>query len=270
MTVSIEQVSLRFSKAKGGEEYVLKDFSLTIHDGELTCLLGPSGCGKSSLLGLIAGFVRPSHGKILVRDKKIHRPDINRTLVFQEYALFPWLNVIDNVSFGLRYSIQDKQERYMAAARYLKMVGLLEHARSSISQLSGGMKQRVALARALAVKPDLLLMDEPFGALDDHTRGSMQKELIRIRENLKPSVIFVTHSVDEALILADRIIIMARDKTQSEKGGVIKADIRIASARPRDLASQEMLKLRRQIQEALFSNMPKPSSDNNFTYDANI
>jgi len=252
MNLEIKNLSLKYSGAKSSKDYILKDLDLEINRGEFTCLLGPSGCGKSSLLGLIAGFVRPSKGELLVNNKKITRPDINRTLVFQEYALFPWLNVIENIAFGLKYTISDKEERYMVASRYLKMVGLIDHSKDRIGELSGGMKQRVAIARALAVRPDLLLMDEPFGALDDKTRNEMQQQLISIWQDLKPSIIFVTHSVDEALILADRILVMNKAKNNDENShlGEIKADIRIDASRPRTLNTLNLY--RNQVLEALY------------------
>jgi ABC-type nitrate/sulfonate/bicarbonate transport system ATPase subunit len=251
MSVKIQNISLKYLVNPNGKahlDYILKDLSLDVEEGEFVCLLGPSGCGKSSLLGLVAGFVKPNQGEIFVNDKKVLSPDISRSLVFQEYALFPWLNVIENVSFGLRYQIKDYEQRSLTASRYLKMVGLIDHARDSISQLSGGMKQRVALARALAVKPDLLLMDEPFGALDDKTRTDMQKLLINICLDLKPMVIFVTHSIDEALILADRIIVM--DKDNKTGLGAIRADIKINSTRPRTL--NELGEYRNKVVDVLY------------------
>lgn len=237
--ISIKNISLKYPGAKNSY-YVLKDLSLEINQGEFVCLLGPSGCGKSSLLGLLAGFVKTTQGEVLVNKKKVTRPDMHRTLVFQEYALFPWLNVIQNIAFGLKYQIEDREERYLVASRYLRMVGLLEHAKDKINDLSGGMKQRVAIARALAVKPDVLLMDEPFGALDDKTRSDMQRELINIWQELKTTVVFVTHSIDEALILADRVIVMNKTQQQRdslEPQGEIKADIRIIQPRPRSLSN---------------------------------
>ncbi|MCE2929629.1 MAG: ATP-binding cassette domain-containing protein, partial [Candidatus Caenarcaniphilales bacterium] len=175
-------------------------------------------------------------GKVLFENQQIKRPSIDRTLIFQEYALFPWLNVIENISFGLKDSIQDKEERLNIASKYLEMVGLIDHARDKISNLSGGMKQRVAIARALAVKPKLLLMDEPFGALDEKTRIEMQKQLIQIWQKLGMTVVFVTHSIDEALILADRIIVMGKSPLNNVSGE-IKADINITQTRPRDLST---------------------------------
>jgi NitT/TauT family transport system ATP-binding protein len=267
LKVLIDRVSLKYPNSTGKEEYLLKDFSLEIDEGEFTCLLGPSGCGKSSLLGMVAGFVQGSSGKILVGDKKISRPDLSRTLVFQEYALFPWLNVIENVAFGLKYKMRNKSERLLIASRYLHLVGLLKQARTKVSQLSGGMKQRVALARALAVKPDLLLMDEPFGALDDQSRLIMQSEIVKIWTQYKQGVLFVTHSVDEALLLGDRIVIMGKDENEVS---IVKADISIKLDRPRDLSSLELNRARSEIQYALFSKSEKSKSKNFEFFDPGI
>lgn len=250
--IDIEKLSLKYPGSKN-DHFVLKDLNLKIEKGEFVCLLGPSGCGKSTLLGLMAGFVKPTHGKVSVKGWKVTRPDIDRTLVFQEYALFPWLNVIENVAFGLKYQIKNSEERYLTASRYLKMVGLIDHAKDKINDLSGGMKQRVAIARALAVKPDVLLMDEPFGALDDKTRSDMQREIINIWQELKMTVVFVTHSIDEALLLADRIIVMNKtklDDDSSEPQGEIKADIRINNLRPRTLDA--MNEARNQIIDVIY------------------
>ncbi len=251
MTLLINNASLIYQGARHKGDYILKDINLEIRDGEFTCLLGPSGCGKSSLLGLIAGFVKTSSGEISMAGKKITRPDINRTLIFQEYALFPWLNVIENVAFGLKYQIKDKEERFVQASKYLKMVGLLDHAKDPIYQLSGGMKQRVAIARAFVVKPDLLLLDEPFGALDDQSRFNMQKLITEIWSELKTTIVFVTHSIDEALILADRIIIMGKSSDEFASGE-IKADINIPSSRPRSLS--ELSSYRSKILDVLYAN----------------
>ncbi len=258
MAVFVDKVALKYPNSK---DYILKNLSLTIQPNEFVCLLGPSGCGKSSLLGMIAGFVQPNQGKVYHNDEIVKRPSLTRTLVFQEYALFPWLTVIENVAFGLKFIIRDKQERFKVAARYLKMVGLLDHAKDNIFQLSGGMKQRVALARALAPQPDLLLMDEPFGALDDKTRSDMQNQLINICQELRPTVIFVTHSVDEALKLADRIIVIAGAK---ESKGEIKADIKINIPRPRDL--NELNHYRNQVLDVIYGKDDKKQ----FSFDAMI
>lgn len=259
--VDLKNISLAFPSSRGNQkDYILKDFSLSIAAGEFTCLLGPSGCGKSSLLGLIAGFVKATKGSVEVAGEKVSRPDISRTLVFQEYALFPWLNVIENVAFGLQYKIPEKEERMMIAARYLQLVGLSKAAKQSIAELSGGMKQRVALARALAVRPKILLMDEPFAALDDTSRNTMQSELIQIWRELKPSVLFVTHSVDEALMVADRIVVLAKaDETKGQSPGLIKADFKITEQRPRQLS--DLQGYRQQILDALNADASMQAQD---------
>lgn len=239
MTVIFDDVSLKFDSKN---TFVVKNINLEIKQGEFVCLLGPSGCGKSTLLSMLAGFNKPSSGKILMNGEEVLRPDLDRTLVFQEYALFPWLNVIQNVAFGLKKIIENRDERYLLASRYLKMVGLLNNARDKISELSGGMKQRVAIARALAVKPRLLLMDEPFGALDEMTRRDMQDLLVEIWQDLKPSVVFVTHSIDEALLLADRIIVMDANKDDPNLIGSIKAQLEIDKVRPRSLSDLVSIK----------------------------
>lgn len=250
MFVHVNNASLIYQGAKYKGKYILKDVNLDLNKHEFTCLLGPSGCGKSTLLGLIAGFVLPSSGEILVNGNPISRPDINRSLVFQEYALFPWLNVIENVCFGLEHKLKNKEERCELAMRYLKLVGLQDHAEDSIAQLSGGMKQRVAIARALVVEPELLLMDEPFGALDDQTRGNMQKLITELWLELKTTIVFVTHSIDEALLLADRVIVMSKPDTGPYSHGEIKADLRIEQPRPRQL--NQLSAQRRQIMDLLY------------------
>lgn len=230
--IVIDKVFLKFDSGKK-QNYIFENLNLNIQQGEFVCLLGPSGCGKSSLLALLAGFIKPTQGQIIVSGSIVTRPCIKRSLVFQEYALFSWLNVIDNVAFGLK-SIKNREERLLIASKYLEMVGLIEHAKDSVENLSGGMKQRVAIARALAVRPDLLLMDEPFGALDEKTRLDMQKELINIWQDLKTTIIFVTHSLDEALLMADRILVMIKNSSGKAE---IKDNIVINEARPRSFGN---------------------------------
>ncbi len=232
----VENLALKYpSRDKQKHQYIFKDINLTIPQGQFVCLLGYSGCGKTSLLGLMAGFLKANHGKLSLNGNKISGPHISRTLVFQDYALFPWLSVIENVAFGLKHKISNSGERFFYASRYLQLVGLIDHAHDRISELSGGMKQRVAIARALAVRPELLLMDEPFGALDPETKTGLEHELVRIWQGLEPTIVFVTHSIDEALILADRVIVMGESEEEDVKG-CIKADIMIDSPRPRELS----------------------------------
>ena len=186
----------------------LIDVSLEVQAGELLCLLGPSGCGKSTLLNIVAGFLLPTRGRALVDGAPITGPGPERGVVFQEYVLFPWLTVAQNVEFGPRLKGAPAAQCRQIAARYLEMVGLREHAAKFPVQLSGGMKQRVAIARALANGPSIILMDEPFGALDAQTREVMQEELSRIQRVEHKTIVFVTHSIREAVYLADRVVVL--------------------------------------------------------------
>ncbi len=257
MNIEFKKVSLVYPGSSSKKNLILEDFSLEIKHGEFVCLVGPSGCGKSSVLGLAAGFVKAIKGEVISAGTKVSRPDISRTLVFQDYALFPWLNVIENVAFGLKHQIKDKDERFLRASRYLKMVGLLDNAKDKINNLSGGMKQRVAIARAIAPRPQYLLMDEPFGALDEKTRHTMQLELVSLWQELGTSIVFVTHSIDEALVLADRIIVM--NKSKDKTSGSIVADIKIDKLRPRELT--KLSEYREKIVNALYQNQEAQSFD---------
>lgn len=227
------------------DELVLENLSFEIYAEEFVCILGPSGSGKSTILGLIAGFIKPTKGKILFNSKQVVRPDSTRTLVFQEYALFPWLNILDNVAFGLTTKNLSKNETRKTAFEYLNLVGLASYKSHSVNELSGGMKQRVALARALAVDPEVLLLDEPFGSLDHHTRDSMQIELLRLLSKTKKTTVFVTHSVDEALKLADRIILIGNKPSR------ILLDITVPISRPRDFNSAQITNIRNKILDKL-------------------
>ena len=228
------------------DENILKDLNFEIFAEEFVCILGPSGSGKSTILGLVAGFIKPTYGEILFNSKPIKRPDASRTLVFQEYALFPWLNILDNVAFGLTTNNTNNNNSVKEKAlEYLNLVGLAEYKNHSVSQLSGGMKQRVAIARALAVDPEVLLLDEPFGALDQRTRDSMQNELLRLLSKTKKTVLFVTHSVDEALKLGDRILVIG------DKPGKLLFDTTVAISRPRDFQNPVLVNIRNQILEKI-------------------
>lgn len=229
------------------DEVVLKELSFEIFAEEFVCVLGPSGSGKSTILGLVAGFIKPTSGNILFNSKKIERPDSTRTLVFQEYALFPWLNILDNVAFGLTTKNSNIKTARERALKYLNLVGLSAYKDHTVNHLSGGMKQRVAIARALAVDPEVLLLDEPFGALDQQTRESMQTELLRLLGKTKKTVLFVTHSVDEALKLADRVLVIGG------KPGKLLFDTTIAASKPRDLKNTKLVSIRNQVLEKLIS-----------------
>ena len=232
-------------KHKGKEETVLENISFKIFPDEFICILGPSGCGKSTILGLIAGFIKHQSGTVLFNSKTIKRPESSRTLVFQDYALFPWLNIMDNVAFGLTTKNVSKSQIEEKVLYYLNLVGLSDYKDHSISQISGGMKQRVALARALAAEPEVLLLDEPFGALDQQTRENMQIEILRLWATKKRTVVFVTHSVDEALKLADRILFV------SGKPGKLILDIKVEEKRPRNFGNSNLNQIRSQILEKL-------------------
>jgi NitT/TauT family transport system ATP-binding protein len=197
----------RVSKSFGGTPALL-DLDLDVADHEFVCLLGPSGCGKSTLLNIVAGFLAPSAGSVLVDGRRVTAPGADRGVVFQEYVLFPWRTVAGNVEFGLVLKGLPAAERRRTVARYLDLVGLGAHAEKFPVQLSGGMKQRVAIARALANNPAIILMDEPFGALDAQTREVLQDELSRIQRVEHKTILFVTHSIREAVYLADRVVVI--------------------------------------------------------------
>ena len=205
--IEVRGLSRAFTAA-GRATPALLDVDLDVAEREFVCILGPSGCGKSTLLNLVAGFLRPSAGEIRVKGRPVTGPGADRGVVFQEYVLFPWLTVTGNVEFGLRLSGVPADERRRTVRRYLELVGLAAHAAKYPVQLSGGMKQRVAIARALANNPSIILMDEPFGALDAQTREVLQDELGRIQRVEHKTVLFVTHSIREAVYLADRVVVM--------------------------------------------------------------
>ncbi|WP_378956627.1 ABC transporter ATP-binding protein [Pelosinus sp. sgz500959] len=226
--ISIENINKIFSTQKG-QTTALKDISLSIGDGEFFCIVGPSGCGKTTLLRILADLETASSGNIKIKSTQNGHP-IN-SMVFQEQSIFPWMTVLDNVSYGLRMRGIPKKERNEIAAGYIHMIGLQEFTHSYPSQLSGGMKQRVSVARAFANDPEVLLMDEPFGALDEQNRLILQQELLRIWERTKKTTVFITHSIDEALCLGDRVMVM------SAHPGMIKTIIDIDLPRPRDIAT---------------------------------
>lgn len=224
--VKIDNVK-KIYNGRNGEMVALNGVSLDIADNEFVCVIGPSGCGKSTLLNIIAGLNEATSGKIYVDGKEVNGPGQERGVVFQQYALFPWLTVSKNVEFGLKLKGVKSQEAAEIANKYLKMVDLQDFANSYPKELSGGMKQRVAIARAYAVNPQVLLMDEPFGALDAQTRTQLQTELLKTWENEKKTCFFITHDVDEAIILAKRVVIM------SARPGRVKEIVNIDIPHPR-------------------------------------
>lgn len=234
-------------KTDDSETVAIEDFSLDIKKGELITIVGPSGCGKTTLLRMIAGLMEPTKGRILIDGKECKGTGSDRGMVFQDYALFPWRSVRKNIEFGLEVANVPKEERRARSDELLTMVGLENFADARIHELSGGMKQRVAIARALATKPEVLLMDEPFGALDAQTRNLMQEALIDILEQTSQTVIFITHSVDEAVYLSDRIVVLTK------RPASIKSIFDIPWPHPRDRASVEFTTLRKEILEELRS-----------------
>jgi NitT/TauT family transport system ATP-binding protein len=237
----IRNLTRSFARDDGSTLTAIEEIDLTISQAEFVCVLGPSGCGKTTLLRMVAGLDFATSGDILLDGEPIRGPNPKVGIVFQEYSLFPWRNVIDNVAFGLEMQGVGREERYHRADQYLQLVGLSQFSRSYPSELSGGMRQRVAVARALALDPLVLLMDEPFGALDAQTRNLLQKELLEIWDKTKKTIMFVTHSVDEAVFLADRLIVL------TPRPGRVCEVMHIDLNRPRDRTSVEFAQLRRKV-----------------------
>ena len=240
MSIEIKNINKSFD-GRGKNLSVLEEISLTIDDGELVCLLGPSGCGKTTLLRLIAGLDQPTSGEIIANGELVEKPSGDRAVIFQQYSLFPWLTVIQNVTFGLEISGGSKEENIRAAERYLKSVGLLEFKDSYPHELSGGMKQRVAIIRSLLNHSPILLMDEPFSALDMQNRHRLQEQLIGVWKRFENTIVFVTHDVDEAVYLADKIVLL--DKNPGKIAEIISVDLE----RPRKRDSHEFLDIQESI-----------------------
>ena len=248
--IKIEKVDKVFND-NGGSVTALQDVNLHITEGEFNVIIGPSGCGKSTLLYLLAGFDRPTHGKILLDGTPIEKPGPDRGFVFQDYALFPWKTVLGNITFGLTNNGWGKKAARAKAMAYIKLVHLSGFENAYPHTLSGGMKQRVGIARALAYNPKVLLMDEPFGALDAQTRKHMQRELINIWQQTNKTVIFITHSVIEAVYLADKIIVM------TARPGQVKGLVPVNLPRPRNYTGDAYLTVRQQVLELLEEEVEK-------------
>lgn len=230
-----EHINMEFGRGDNRIQ-VLDNISLQVGDGEFLCVVGPSGCGKSTLLSIMAGFLRPTSGEIKIDGEVVSGPDARRIFVFQERGVFPWLTVEGNVGFGL--FLCSREERRHRVRHYIKMVGLEGFEKAYPAELSGGMKQRLEVARALAVNPDMLFLDEPFGALDSITRLTMRGELLRIWDAERKTIIFVTHDIDEAVQMADRIAVLSARPAKIQQ--ILSIDI----PHPRDISSPRYLEFR--------------------------
>ncbi|MCF8482797.1 MAG: ABC transporter ATP-binding protein [Rhodospirillum sp.] len=248
--IRIDKVSRHFHDAQGEFVEALRSTSLDIAEGDFVAIVGPSGCGKSTLLNMLGGFDHPSSGRITLDGQLISGPDIDRGMVFQDYALFPWLSVLDNVMFGLRHT-QSREDARAIARQWLDLVGLADFERKSPRQLSGGMKQRVAIARTFATNPRVILMDEPFGALDALTRRFLQQQLLKIWREHRKTVVFITHSVQEAVYLATRVVIL------TARPGQVKLDERVDLEHPRQINDPKFRDLETRIFDALDEELAK-------------
>lgn len=240
MKLELRSVSKTFHSRRGVTP-ALRDITLRVASGEFVCLLGPSGCGKSTLLNIIAGLEKPDSGEVLMDTQPVRGPGRDRVVIFQEAALFPWLNVQDNVAFGLAAAGLPRARQVTIAERYLQLVRLGDFKKAFVHELSGGMKQRVALARALALEPQVLLMDEPFAALDAQTRDTFHSELQDIWAQTGTTIVFVTHNVREALVLGDRVVLM------TARPGRIKREFRCGLPRPRHIEDHALVDAARQV-----------------------
>jgi NitT/TauT family transport system ATP-binding protein len=241
MPLVLDRISKSFFLADGSVVEARSGISLAGADSEFVSVLGPSGCGKTTLLRIIAGLENPTGGTISLDGERIAGPSPRMAMIFQEYSLYPWRSVIDNIAFGLEIRGMTAEERRKRAIEYLDLVGLRDFAGRFPYELSGGMRQRVAVARALAIDPAILLMDEPFGALDAQTRNKLQRELLDIWEKTRKTVLFVTHSVDEAVYLSDRIVVL------TPRPGRVKEVVEIGLPRPRDRTGVEFARIRRYV-----------------------
>ena len=224
----------------------LEDVSVLVQNQEFVAILGPSGCGKSSLLNIVAGFVRPTGGQVFVGGREVSSPGRDRGVVFQEHALFPWMTVRENIEFGPKVNGVPKNVRAKKVEELIELVGLTGFEDAFPKQLSGGMRQRVAVSRALANDPDILLMDEPFSALDEQTRQRVQEEFVRVWKETEQTVLLVTHSIEESVLMSDRVVVM------STKPGRVKKTIEIDLPRPRDDTNPEFVEKKRLIGEILY------------------
>lgn len=240
MALVLDGLCKRFDNS---EKDTLHEIDLEVKTGEFVCIVGASGCGKSTLLNLVAGLERPSQGKVLLDGEEVIKPGADRTVMFQEHGLFPWLSVWENVKFGMRMAGFSKEEQDKKARHYLEMVKLWDYRDYPIHQISGGMRQRTALARSLTMESKVLLMDEPFSALDKQTSNRLREELQRIWMETKQTILFITHSVEEAVYLADRVVVLSPDS------GKVAEIVTVELPRPRHVYAPEFVELRHRILE---------------------
>ncbi len=247
VAVQVRSVSKVYPAPRAGAQAVeaLREISFDVQEGEFCCLLGHSGCGKTTLLNMLAGFEQPTGGELLVAGQPVAGPGWDRTMVFQDYALFPWLNVERNIAFGLDMKDVPAAEKAEIVARHVRLVGLAGFEKHLPIQLSGGMRQRVAIARALAVDPKVALFDEPFAALDAQNRALLQDELVRISQATKKTMLLITHSIDEAVKLSDRVIVM------TTRPGRVKENIVIDLPKPRDEADPAVVAMKQRIKRLI-------------------
>src|SRR5262245_42015364 len=243
--IEVRSLTKTFQAIKGEAVEAIHDLSLTVGENQFVSIVGPSGCGKSTLLYIIAGFIAPTSGAVLIDDQPVRSPGPDRGIVFQEYALFPWRTVQDNIKYGLEEKGLARDEVERIADKYVRLMGLDGFQHKYPKELSGGMKQRVALARTLAYEPDVLLMDEPFGALDAQTRELQQDELLAIWREKKKTVLFVTHSVEEAVYLSEKVVVMTTRPGRIKS--VVELDLDRSPHREDIVTSQEFARLRNQV-----------------------
>lgn len=240
MALVLQNLSKRYDNS---EKDTLHEIDLEVESGEFVCIVGVSGCGKSTLLNLVAGLERPTEGKVILDGTEVTKPGADRTVMFQEHGLFPWLTVMENVTFGMRMAGRPKEEQQQKAQHYLEMMNLWDYRDYPIHQLSGGMRQRTALARSLTMESKVLLMDEPFSALDKQTSNRLREELQRIWMETKKTILFITHSVEEAVYLADRVVVL------SPVNGKVSEIVKVELPRPRHVYAPEFMDLRHRILE---------------------
>ncbi|HXU73691.1 MAG TPA: ABC transporter ATP-binding protein [Polyangia bacterium] len=245
--IEVCRVGKRFQSTTRGVTAALREMSLTVGDGEFVCLVGPSGCGKTTLLNLVAGLERPDDGEVRVHGRPVRGPGPDRGVMFQDAALFPWLSVAENVAFGMKELRVAKREREARTKKYLDLVKMSGFARVWVHELSGGMKQRVALARALALEPDILLMDEPFGALDPKSRAALQSEIVEIWARTKKTIVFVTHDMAEAVRLGSRVIVLRARPARV----AMDVDVAARLPQPRHVDQAEVVELAAQLKGGL-------------------